>query len=58
MSRFVQAKLKFEKKEERETKNILKAKSKFALFNTEYINTCSDFKPIEYCSEFPTLALP
>ena len=38
--------------------SILKAKSNFTLFCTEYINTRSDFKQIKYCSEFPTLALP
>ena len=35
---------------------ILKTKSNFTLFSTEYIYTHSDFKQIKYCNEFPILS--
>ena len=37
--------------------NILKAKSNFTLFSSEYIYSHSDFKKIKYCNEFPTHTL-
>ena len=36
---------------------ILQAKSNFTLFSAEYIYTLSEFKQMEHCNEFPTLAL-
>ena len=36
---------------------ILKAKSNFTFFSSEYIYSHSDFKQIKYCNEFPTHAL-